>query len=168
MSGNSGALDFGTFLQSSREKLETEFGDHDLRAHELMVVLNRASGTATGLSETQVHRPRGLSWNAFKVLFILWMMGDLKQHRVAQLAGTSRATTSAVVKTLVRTNRIEQVQSKTDRRTNVLALTDDGREVVRTVCLEQNALLGDWSARLTHTEQDILKALLMKLMSGRD
>ncbi len=162
------AFDFGSFISNSREILDIEFQNENLRPNDLVILLNRASGIVTGQSEAQIHRPKGLSWNAFKVLFILWTMGDLEQHRVAMLAGTSRATTSAVVKTLVRNMHIVQLESATDKRTNVLALTDAGRDIVRTVYLEQNDLLGGWAGRLTNTEQDILKILLMKLMSGRD
>lgn len=158
--------DFGTFFQRSRAQLAQDFGDHDLRANDLIMVLNHAAGIATGWSEGQVFRPKGLSWNAFKVLFILWIMGDLEQHRVAQLAGTSRATTSAVVKNLVRDEYVAQVQSVTDKRTHVLVLTAGGREMVRQSYLEQNDLLHGWADRLTEAEQDILKILLLKLVTG--
>lgn len=159
-----GQLNFGTFIQQSRRQLEEEFSGADLRPNDLVILLNRAAGLVTGVSEAQIHRPRGLSWNAFKVLYILWTVGELEQHRVALLAGTSRATTSAVMKTLVKNHHVVQVQSETDKRTNMLTLTELGREVVRSAYLEQNELLGEWATRLTHTEQDILKMLLRKLM----
>lgn len=158
--------DFGSFRQLSKIQLGQEFVDEDLRANDLLVVLNHAAGIATGVTEAQIFRPKGLSWNSFKVLFILWMVGDLEQHRVAQLAGTSRATTSAIVKNLVRDDHIGQVQSTVDKRTHVLALTEGGREIVRASYLEQNELLGEWAERLTEVEQDILKILLVKLITG--
>lgn len=80
----------------------------------------------------------------------------------------SRATTSAVVKVLVRLNYLIQTQSEADKRTNVLALTDAGSDIAQEIFLEQNELLRSWSDRLTHTEQDMLKMLLGKLMRGRD
>lgn len=80
----------------------------------------------------------------------------------------SRATTSAVVKVLVRLNYLIQTQSEADKRTNVLALTDLGSDIAQEIFLEQNELLRSWSDRLTHTEQDMLKMLLGKLMRGRD
>ena len=92
------------------------------------------------------------------------MVGDREQHRVSALGGMSRATASAVVKTLVRSGYVVQVPSEVDKRTHLLALTETGQEVVREVFVEQNDLLTDWSNRLTHTEQDILKMLLTKLM----
>lgn len=160
-----GVGDFGTFFQRSKIQLEEEFEGRDLCANDLVLVLNHASGIVTGTTEGQVFRPKGLNWNAFKVLFILWIMGDLEQHRAAQLAGTSRATTSAIVKNLVRDGLIGQVQSTQDKRTHVLALTDSGREIVQAAYLEQNDLLSSWSERLTETEQDILKMLLLKLVA---
>lgn len=80
----------------------------------------------------------------------------------------SRATTSAVVKVLVRLDYLIQTQSEADKRTNVLALTDAGSDIAQEIFLEQNELLRSWSDRLTHTEQDMLKMLLGKLMRGRD
>lgn len=80
----------------------------------------------------------------------------------------SRATTSAVVKVLVRLDYLIQTQSEADKRTNVLALTDLGSDIAQEIFLEQNELLRSWSDRLTHTEQDMLKMLLGKLMRGRD
>ncbi len=162
------AFDYLTFVQKSRAKLQGEFPDQDLSPNDLAVILNRASGVATGMAEVKVHRPRGLSWNAFKVMFILWMVGDLEQHKVAILADTSRATLSAIVKTLVKNDHLNQIPSEIDKRTNVLALTDAGLAIVRDAYIEQNQLLSGWNSRLTRTEQDILKSLLIKLMSGRD
>lgn len=161
-------MDFDTFMDDARAKLEAEFPHEDLRPNDLVIALNRAAGIAMGAAEGQVHRPRGLSWNAFKMLYILWIRGDLEQHRVAALAGMSRATTSAVVKVLVKQNYVVQAQSETDKRTNVLTLTAAGWDIVRASFLEQNELLLDWSDRLTHTEQDMLKMLLGKLMRGWD
>ena len=161
-------VDFEHFMDQAKTMLETEFPDEDLRPNDLVIALNRAAGIAIRSAEGQVHRPKGLSWNAFKMLFILWIRGDMEQHRVSQLGGMSRATTSAVVKVLVRLNYLIQTQSEADKRTNVLALTDAGSDIAQEIFLEQNELLRSWSDRLTHTEQDMLKMLLGKLMRGRD
>ncbi len=159
-----GELDFPSFREYSMAELGEEFEGTDLRPTDLVIMLNRTAGIGMRMAEGRVHRPRGLSWNAFKVLYILWMVGDREQHRVSALGGMSRATASAVVKTLVRSGYVVQVPSEVDKRTHLLALTETGQEVIREVFVEQNDLLTDWSNRLTHTEQDILKMLLTKLM----
>lgn len=159
-----GELDFPSFREYSMAELGEEFEGTDLRPTDLVIMLNRTAGIGMRMAEGRVHRPRRLSWNAFKVLYILWMVGDREQHRVSALGGMSRATASAVVKTLVRSGYVVQVPSEVDKRTHLLALTETGQEVVREVFVEQNDLLTDWSNRLTHTEQDILKMLLTKLM----
>lgn len=163
-----GELDFPSFRKHSMAELGREFEGTDLRPTDLVIMLNRAAGISLQMAEGRVHRPRGLSWNAFKVLYILWMVGDREQHRVSALGGMSRATASAVVKTLVKNGYVVQVPSEVDKRTHRLALTDEGREIIQEVFREQNDLLTDWSNRLTHMEQDILKMLLTKLMDGSD
>lgn len=159
-------LDYWSFVQASRSRLAIEIGEHDLAPNDLALTLNRASGWVTRLAESQVHRPRGLSWSAFKVLFILWMIGDLEQHRVALLADTSRATTSAIVKSLAKSGLVVQSPLESDKRTNILALTRSGRDMAREAYLDQNELLREWNSILTPTEQKILTLLLSKLILG--
>lgn len=159
-------LDYSSFVQRSRSRLSAEIGTHDLAPNDLALTLNRASGWVTRLAESRVHRPRGLSWSAFKVLFILWMIGDLEQHRVALLADTSRATTSAIVKSLTKSGLVVQSPLASDKRTNVLTLTHSGRDMARQAYLDQNELLRNWSSILTPAEQEILTLLLSKLILG--
>ncbi|ANE05207.1 MarR family winged helix-turn-helix transcriptional regulator [Corynebacterium crudilactis] len=160
------SFEYWNFVSRSRAKLAEELSETDISPNDLAMILNRASGVATGLSEARIHRPKGMGWNAFKVLFILWMEGDLEQHRVAMLAGISRATTSSIVKTLVGAGHVEQTPSTVDKRTHVLFLTDAGKVLIKESYLEQNDLLSGWNNRLTGTEQEILKMLLIKLLSG--
>lgn len=164
---DSGSSDYQAFLRNSRVRLAAEFEGADLSPNDLVIILNRASGVATSLAESKIHRPRAMSWNAFRVMLILWMEGDLEQHRVVALAGTGRATTSATVKSLVTSGHLFQRPSTVDKRAHVLSLTDQGRALIRESYIEQNELLREWTTRLTHTEQEILKALLLKLLSGR-
>ncbi|BAU94372.1 transcriptional regulator [Corynebacterium suranareeae] len=166
MTVNSESFEYWDFVRSSRAKLSEELSGIDISPNDLAMILNRASGVATGVSEAEVHRPKGMGWNAFKVLFILWMEGDLEQHRVAMLAGTSRATTSSIVKSLVSAGYVEQTPSTIDKRTHVLSLTLSGAELIKESYLEQNDILSSWNRRLTKTEQEILKMLLLKLLRG--
>lgn len=168
MAFDAGQLEYWNFVRASRSKLERDLDGTDISPNDLAMILNRASGVATGLSDAHVHRPKGMSWNAFKVLFILWMEGDLEQHRVAILAGISRATTSAIVKSLVNAGYLEQQPSSLDKRTHVLSLTDVGMALIKESYIEQNDLLKQWSNRLTSSEQEILKILLIKLLSGNE
>lgn len=166
MAVDADSFEYWDFVRSSRTKLAEELHGIDINPNDLAMILNRASGVATGLSEAQIHRPKGMSWNAFKVLFILWMEGDLEQYRVAMLAGISRATTSSIVKSLVGSGYLEQSPSAVDKRTQVLSLTQAGLGLIKESYLEQNTLLSEWSERLTGTEQEILKILLIKLLRG--
>ena len=159
-------LNYLDFVNRANAKLKEELAGHDLRPNTLAILLNRASGAVTSLAETEVHRPRGLSWNSFKVMFILWVMGRLEQHEVSVLAEAGRATTSAIVKGLVRYGYVIQSRSSEDRRAKTLELTDNGQSVVWESYLQQNELLVHWGSALTDVEQEILRMLLLKLLSG--
>jgi len=160
-------LDYLQFVNHSKERLARELAGYDLQPNNLAIVLNRASGAVTSLAETEVHRPRGLSWNAFKVMFILWMLDGAEQQEVTSLADAGRATISAVVKNLVRLEYVDQYKSSRDGRTKTLHLTKTGRKIVREMYLAQNSLLTEWSTSLTDAEQEILRLLLLKLLGSK-
>lgn len=159
-------MNYLDFVNRANEKLNKELVGHDLRPNSLAILLNRASGAVTSLAETEIHRPRGLGWNSFKVMFILWVMGRVEQHEVSDLAEIGRATTSAIVKSLVKSDYVIQSESSEDRRAKTLELTNKGREIVRESYLQQNELLVHWSASLTDIEHEILRMLLLKLLSA--
>ena len=64
-----GRLDFSTFIELAKTRLGFEFGSGGLSATEVLLTLNRASMAITYDLESAVHRPRGLSWASFRLLF---------------------------------------------------------------------------------------------------
>ena len=94
-------LDYWSFVELAKERLDHEFDDNDARATRVILTLNRAASLVTYDLESSIHRPRGGSWSAFRMMFVLWLAGPMEPNVVANLAGMSRAAVSNLAKTLV-------------------------------------------------------------------
>lgn len=136
----------------------------DPDANTLVLLLNRASGYLTTVLESEVHLPQGLSWSGYRLLFVLWIAGDMEPHRAAALTNTSRASVSSLSNAFEKEGLIERRPSETDGRSVVLSLTDKAREKVRSAFLAQDQAQRPRLDVLTDTEQHILRMLLAKMM----
>ena len=136
----------------------------DADVNNLVLFLNRASGLLTSALEAEVHKPQGLNWSGYRLLFVLWIAGDLEPHRAAVLTNTSRASVSSLSNSFIEQGLIARRPSDTDRRSVVLSLTEQGRQKVRSSFLAQDKAQREWLSVLTETEQEILRMLLAKMM----
>jgi DNA-binding MarR family transcriptional regulator len=160
-------LDFWSFVDVAVERAAEELPDIDRGAMELVLTLHRAVAMLVYDLESSVHRPRGLSWPGFRILFALWIAGPLEVRRVAELSGMSRAAVSALVNTLERDGFLLRRPVERDRRLVELSLTEEGRtEITRTfgVHNEREHL---WTAALSPEEQKTMIQSLRKLMERR-
>ena len=159
-------LDFWSFVASANERLSAEFGfDHPL-ATQVLLTLNRASDLVTYDLERSVHRPRGRSWSAFRLLFVVWLAGPLEPSTAARLTGMSRGAVSNLSKPLRADGLVTQLPAEGDRRSVLLALTDRGRAEMLDVFRDQNDREQHWAGALTEVEQQILVLLLNKLITA--
>lgn len=63
-------LDYWSFVELAQERLNSKFGgEHHRSATEVLLTLNRASDIVTYDLEAAVHRPRGRSWSAYRLMF---------------------------------------------------------------------------------------------------
>lgn len=171
MSDAAAQLDFWSFIDLAHVRLAEEFGgeldEPDALATTLLLSLNRASGIVTYDLEATAHRPRGRSWTAFRLMFVLWLAGPLESHKVAELTGMSRAAVSSLVKPLVSDGSVLRTAHERDGRSVVLALSEAGTTEIRTAFAAHHAREREWAAGLTTTEQQTLIMLLTKLISHR-
>ncbi|MFC7731429.1 MarR family winged helix-turn-helix transcriptional regulator [Actinomadura keratinilytica] len=165
--GGTDALDFWSFVELAERRLAEEFGFRHRTATRLLLTLNRASAIVTYDLEAAVHRPRGLSWAGFRLLFVTWLAGPLEPGRAAAVAGMTRAAVSNLAKSLEADGLLVRSPGERDGRTVVLSLTERGQEAMLEVFAAQNARERQWADALTDTEQDILIMLLNKLIAGR-
>ncbi|GAA4328425.1 DNA-binding MarR family transcriptional regulator [Actinomadura luteofluorescens] len=160
-------LDFWSFVDLAGRRLSEEFGFGHRLATRLLLTLNRASAIVTYDLESTVHRPRGHSWSAFRLLFVTWLAGPLEPGRAATLAGMSRAAVSNLVKTLVADGMLVRSPGERDGRSVILALTERGQDAMLEIFAGQNERERQWADVLTETEQRMLVMLLDKLIAGR-
>ena len=117
--------------------------------------------------EANVHRPRGLSWAGFRLLFALWVAGPLEPRGLARLSAVSRASISSVLNTLQRDGLVERRRVSADRRVVTVVLTDRGRGVVADAFREHNRREQAWLEGLTPADRERLTALLRRLLDSR-
>lgn len=159
--------DFWSFVELANRRLAAEYGFEHRLATELLLTLNRASDLVTYDLEATVHRPRGRSWSAFRLMYVVWLAGPLEPSAAARLTGLSRATVSQIARALRDAGRLRQAPDERDGRSVRLSLTEAGhREMVDTF-REHNEREHGWAAALTDEEQRILILLLNKLITGQ-
>ena len=114
--------------------------------------------------ESAVHRPRNLSTAGFRILFTVWACGPLAAHRIAVLAGLSRASVSSVVNTLERDGHVVRSREHDDRRLVTVSLTPSGEEAVRDAYGGQHEVERDLYATLGAGDREVLARLLESLL----
>ncbi len=99
----------------------------DLDALRASFDLIRASTRLVQRLEADVHREAGWSMGGFRVMFCVWVGGELEPRHIARLSGLSRAAVSSLLNTLERDGLVERSRESDDRRLVTVRLTADGR-----------------------------------------
>ncbi|TCP50776.1 DNA-binding MarR family transcriptional regulator [Tamaricihabitans halophyticus] len=160
-------LDFWSFVRLANDKLAKEHGFRYHLATEVVLTLNRVANIVTYDLEAAVHRPRGRSWSAFRLLFVTWLAGPLEPKRAAELTGMSRAAVSNLVKGLSSDGVLDRLPGTRDGRSVRLSLTDKGAAEMVELFRVHNEREQEWASALTDAEQRILLMLLDKLITNR-
>ncbi|WP_132474370.1 MarR family winged helix-turn-helix transcriptional regulator [Rhodococcus sp. SMB37] len=160
-------LDYWSFVELAQERLNSKFGDHHRSATEVLLTLNRASDIVTYDLESSVHRPRGRSWSAYRLMFVIWLAGPIEPNVAARLTGMSRAAVSNLAKPLVEANILEKTPVSHDARSVQLSLTEAGEKEIVEAFGAQNERELAWVDVLSDAEQQILVILLNKLITNR-
>jgi len=160
-------LDFWSFVEVARTRLADNPDAADLGATELLLTLNRASSLITYDLESGIHRPEGRSWAAFRLMYVLWLAGKLEPHRLAEVAGMSRAAVSNLVRPLCEQGILVREAHPEDGRAVLLSLTEKGECAARAAYQAQNVREAAWVKALSDEERATLVLLLGKLVDGR-
>ena len=114
--------------------------------------------------ETNVHRPLGISWAGFRVLFCTWIETEVEPRELAKLCAVSRGTVSSVLNTLERDRLVSRQRQSADRRVVTVVITEKGRRRVKKAFELQHAREHQWLGDLDeHTISDLV-ALLRHLL----
>jgi DNA-binding MarR family transcriptional regulator len=156
------------FESRSREALLELVPDAELDAMTVGFNLLRAANRLQQDLETNVHRPAGLTFAAFRILFTLRALGPLAPRQIAGLSHVSPSSISSVLGTLERRGLIARARGvSADARIVLVQLTEAGEEVVRIQVALQNEREADWVQALDPRERRSLAVLLRKLLAHR-
>lgn len=159
-------LSFWSFVDYAVQKAEEELPSVDTDAMRLILTLSRAANMIIYDLESTVHRPRGLTWPGFRVVFALWLAGPMEAKTTAEISGMSRAALSALLNTLERDGLILRERATHDRRALQLSLTEAGYGAILGSFRAHNRRESAWAEALEPEEQKEMVRLLNKLMAG--
>jgi len=137
----------------------------DLSAMALGFNLFRVANRIQQDLETGVHRPSGITWAAFRILFTIRYANQITPLELARLSHVSQASISSVLKTLERYGLVARNRSPSDGRVTIVTLTTAGEAAVAELFRRNNARERDWAAALSVAERETLTALLRKILA---
>ena len=154
------------FLKQATDRVARSDPGIDLDLFRLSFALTRAANRFTRHVEAAVHRPRNLATAGFRILVTGWACGPRAAHRIAVLAGLSRASVSSVVNTLERDGHVVRSREHDDRRLVTVSLTPTGEDAVRDAYAGQHEVERDLYAALGAGDREVLARLLESLLDA--
>ncbi len=139
-------------------------GPEALERMEVMFDLTRFT-TRLARDFESIHRANGLTWPGFRILNMLWAVGDLEPSRLARLTGSSRASTSSVLNSLEAGGFIARNTKPSNRRLVQVSLTDKGAHMLAQSIPVQAEREHAWLGVLTPRELATLQKIVHRLMS---
>ena len=104
-----------------------------------------------------------LTFNQFKVLEVLYHMGDLNVSSITKLTMGSPGNTTVVLKNLKRDGWITAIKDPNDSRASILTITEKGTQIIEKVFPQHSKNLHNMFEVLNDTELDTLYELLNKV-----
>ncbi|MFZ1287971.1 MAG: MarR family transcriptional regulator [Candidatus Phosphoribacter sp.] len=155
------------FEASAAAKIAQTHPSADLIALRASFNLVRLSTLHMHLLESRVHRQAGWSMAGFRVMFCVWVAGDLEPREIARFSGLSRAAVSSVLNTLERDGLVERHRESHDRRLVTVRLTTEGESRLAAAYGQENAVERAFFAPLGDTELDAFVELMRRLLRQR-
>lgn len=161
------SLNAGEFERVAVEAVSAAVPEADLDALRASFDLIRASTRLVQRLEAEVHREAGWSMAGFRVMFCVWVGGELEPRDIARLSGLSRAAVSSVLNTLERDGLVERFRESDDRRLVTVRLTRDGASRLVAAYRRQNEVEQDFFGGLAADERRRLARDLVGLLEPR-
>lgn len=143
----------GTHFQGTEE---------EIRALNVYIKLMRSANTIQSLVERRLDT-FGLTENQFGSMEILYYLGPQSQRELGSKLFTSGGNITMVIDNLEKRGLVQRVRSESDRRTIIVSLTEQGRELIAEIMPGQVQAIVELFAPLDPKEQEILGALCKKL-----
>lgn len=138
--------------------------DVDLEVMDLGLTLLRAASRLQQDLETRVHRPAGMTWAAFRVLFVIRAVGPTSPREIAHLSSISTASASSVLNTLERYGMITRQRDVRDGRGVLISLTPAGTRATAELFVRNNNRVAEWLTTFSDEERQTLLELLRRLL----
>lgn len=165
MTETSGSEERTTGVRAYRELLATAHRtasvveESDVARAELVFNLSRAHARLSADFDA-LHRERGWSWAGFRLMNVLWAVGEVDMRDLARLSGASRATISSALNALERNGSVRRTRDPRDRRLVTVRLTEEGERALVDGMRVQAAREREWFAVLEPEQVRTLAALL--------
>lgn len=157
-------IDRAEFVRRASESARRYDADPDAQLASLDII--RLSSLLVQKSERDIHRPAGMSWSSFSVLWALHILGPLEARSLANVTGITKQAISQVVISLEAREVVRRYPDETgDRRLRTIALTDSGRTLAESLTEQQSTITSAWLSVLSHGERRILVELLEQLVA---
>ncbi|WP_151944272.1 MarR family winged helix-turn-helix transcriptional regulator [Aliarcobacter butzleri] len=138
------------------------YGTRTDKAMKTVVRLEKTSLKITNLTINYLLK-HNLTFNQFKVLEVLYHLGDLNIGSITKLTMSTPGNITVVVKNLKRDNWITLVKDPNDNRASILSITQKGKEIIEEVFPNHAKNLTKAMEVLNDEELDTLYGLLNKV-----
>ncbi|MFE4544140.1 MULTISPECIES: MarR family winged helix-turn-helix transcriptional regulator [unclassified Arthrobacter] len=155
--------DFLSFPEAALAVTRGRLPSADLESMRAVLLLHRVTSAIVYDLESSVHRPAGWSWSSFRLLFTLWISGNLESKRAAALSGMSRAAVSSLTKTLEKAGLLARRTDPLDGRSVILKLTPTGARRFEEVFREHNSRETSWMGELPDEDRAAIIRILLEL-----
>ena len=145
----------------NKKSLKT-YGERTDKSMKTVVRLEKASLKITNLTVNYLSK-HNLTFNQFKVLEVLYHLGDLNIGSITKLTMSTPGNITVVVKNLKRDEWITSIKDPNDSRASILSITQKGKDIVEEVFPNHANNLTKSSEVLSDVELDTLYDLLNKV-----
>ena len=145
----------------NKKSLKT-YGERTDKSMKIVVRLEKASLKITNLTVNYLSK-HNLTFNQFKVLEVLYHLGDLNIGSITKLTMSTPGNITVVVKNLKRDEWITSIKDPNDSRASILSITPKGKDIIEEVFPNHANNLTKSLEVLNDVELDTLYDLLNKV-----
>ena len=144
------------------EKSLKSYGIRTDKSMKTVVRLERTSLKINNLTVNYLSKHK-LTFNQFKVLEVLYHLGDLNIGSITKLTMSTPGNTTVVVRNLKRDEWITSIKDPNDSRASILSITHKGKEIIEEVFPNHASNLTKVMEVLSDDELNTLYELLNKV-----
>ncbi len=148
-------------------KKSNVYGDENSINLRLVIALSRTNASFNRALQTFLNT-YDLTTAQFGVLETLYHLGELRICELIDKTLSTSGNMTVVIRNLEKEGLIRRQVNEIDRRAFVIALTDEGRALIKPVFEEHLDVLNEVFHRLSTEEKQVLQSLLKKLNGIED